>query len=283
MDHETNGIDNEIASIAASQHGVVAHGQLVDAGLGTAAIQRRVRRGWLHRVHKTVYAVGQPRITLHGRWSAAELHGICRASGPYPHVTAPGRCRGGHPRLILHLPRRLHEEDVSKKGGIPVTSVARTLLDYSEAASRPKLDRAIEEAERREIFDLAAVERLIERGIGRRGRRRLSDAVSAYRPAPFTRSELERAFLELCRDARIPPPAANVFLAGAEVDMAWPEHRLVVELDGHEFHRTRAAFERDRVRDAGLQLAGYRVLRVTDRRLRTAPAEVAAAVRALLV
>jgi very-short-patch-repair endonuclease len=73
-----------------------------------------------------------------------------------------------------------------------------------------------------------------------------------------------------------------VFLAGFEVDMAWPEHRLVVELDGHEFHRTRTGFERDRVRDAQLQVAGYRVLRVTDRRLRSAPAEIVAAVRTLL-
>lgn len=64
--------------------------------------------------------------------------------------------------------------------------------------------------------------------------------------------------------------------------MAWPEQRLVVELDAHDTHRTLAAFERDRVRDTELQLAGYRVLRVTDRRLEAKPAEVVAAVRRLL-
>ena len=80
-------------------------------------------------------------------------------------------------------------------------------------------------------------------------------------PAP-TRSELERRFLALCRDAGLPPPAVNVVVAGFEVDAVWPDRRLVVELDGHAFHGTRAAFERDRVRDASLQLAGYRVLRV---------------------
>jgi hypothetical protein len=291
-------VDNEIATLVARQHGVVAHRQLIEIGLGTEAIQRRVRRGWLHRVHKTAYAVGHRRLSAHGWWSAAvlacgpgallshasaaELHGIGRASGPHIHVTAPGRSRRGHPGLVIHLPRRLHEEDGAVVEGVPVTSVARTLLDLCESVSRRLLDRAIAEAERLGIFDLAAVERLIERSNGRHGRRRLSDAVSAYRPPAFTRSELERRFLDLCRAAGLPRPAANLFLAGFEVDMAWPEHSLVVELDGHEFHRTQAAFERDRIRDTDLQVAGYRVLRVTHRRLLDAPTEVAAAVRVLL-
>jgi very-short-patch-repair endonuclease len=69
---------------------------------------------------------------------------------------------------------------------------------------------------------------------------------------------------------------------GFEVDALWPHQRLVVELDGYEFHRTRAAFERDRARDAALQLAGYRVLRVTSRRLAGEPAAVAETIRSLL-
>jgi very-short-patch-repair endonuclease len=81
------------------------------------------------------------------------------------------------------------------------------------------------------------------------------------------RSELEERFLVLCREAGLPPPAVNVRLAGHEVDMAWADRRLVVELDGFAYHRTHAAFERDRARDASLQLAGHRVLRVTARRL----------------
>ena len=77
-------------------------------------------------------------------------------------------------------------------------------------------------------------------------------------------------------------PAVNTHIAGLEVDALWRDQRLVVELDGHAFHHTRAAFERDRIRDAQLQLAGYRVLRVTFERLETDRAEVAATVRALL-
>jgi len=58
-------------------------------------------------------------------------------------------------------------------------------------------------------------------------------------------------------------------VAGLEVDAVWPQWRLVAELDGYAFHGTRAAFERDRERDARLQLAGYRVLRFTHRKLET--------------
>jgi very-short-patch-repair endonuclease len=65
--------------------------------------------------------------------------------------------------------------------------------------------------------------------------------------------------------------------------MTWPDRGLVVEFDGFAYHRTRAAFERDRARDAALQLAGNRVLRVTARRLAEEPEEVVKTVRALLL
>ncbi len=66
------------------------------------------------------------------------------------------------------------------------------------------------------------------------------------------------------------------------MDALWRERRVVIELDGYEFHRTRAVFERDRARDATLQLAGYRVVRLTDRRLTDDPEEVARTLRRLL-
>jgi very-short-patch-repair endonuclease len=73
-----------------------------------------------------------------------------------------------------------------------------------------------------------------------------------------------------------------VNVAGFEVDAAWLGRQLIVELDGYAFHRTRAAFERDRARDIALQVAGYRVLRVTSRRLLDEPTEVVRAIRLLL-
>lgn len=93
---------------------------------------------------------------------------------------------------------------------------------------------------------------------------------------------LERDFLELCRDAGIRLPRVNVMVAGYEVDAVWPDQQLIVELDSRTFHHTTAAFERDRIRDADLQLAGYRVVRLTHRRLRTEPAGVMQMLRTML-
>ena len=133
------------------------------------------------------------------------------------------------------------------------------------------------------LLDMRAIERLFGRSRGRRGLKPLAALVDTHRdPAPITRSELECRFIDLCRDTGLPPPVVNTMVAGIEVDMLWPAQRLVVELDGHAYHRTRAAFERDRMRDAALQQAGHRVLRVTDRRLRAEPAAVVETVRSLL-
>ena len=184
--------------------------------------------------------------------------------------------------MDVHRTRRLDPEDRATEDGIPVTTVARTLLDLAEVLPAGDLARAIEASETLQLFDLRAVEDVIARSPGRRGLRPLRRALDAYRPAPFTRSPLEVRFLSLCRDAGFPQPAVNVEIAGLEVDAVWDDARLVVELDSRTFHDTSIAFERDRIRDATLQLAGYRVLRVTHRRLLREPEAVLHTVRQLL-
>jgi very-short-patch-repair endonuclease len=71
-------------------------------------------------------------------------------------------------------------------------------------------------------------------------------------------------------------------VAGLEVDVLFPAQRLVVETDGWRYHRTRAAFERDRERDAALTRVGHRVLRFTDRQIAGDPRTVAATLAAAL-
>jgi very-short-patch-repair endonuclease len=100
--------------------------------------------------------------------------------------------------------------------------------------------------------------------------------------AIHSRQELERRFLDVCRDHGVPMPAVNVVVAGLTVDAFWREQRLVVELDSRQFHLNARAFEEDREREAVLLRAGCLVLRITWKRLTEKPAAVATDILALL-
>lgn len=296
---ERPGRERALVALAVRQHGVVAHRQLRELGFRPRAIQHRVAAQRLHGVHTGVYAVGRPELELRGRWMAAVLaagpgavlsHGdaaalleLRQAGAGAVHVTGRRSRRGGR-GIRVHRVRHLRPEDTTTVERIPVTSVARTLLDLAEVLQPRQLERAFEQAERLRVLDLRAVERVCTRSHGRRGLRALRDLLAEEQIAAalHTRSELERRFLDLCRDNALPIPALNVSVAGFEVDAFWPQARLVVELDGYSFHRSRESFERDRARDAALQVAGCRVVRVTQMRIAREPGRIAQDLRALL-
>lgn len=289
------GDDRAIAALAREQHGVVSRRQLLAAGVGPSAIKNRLRKGRIHRIHRGVYAIGHDRIDIRGRWhaavlacgegavlshqSAAALWGLVRPYGPV-HVTA--RYGWASRRHIQLHESHLRPTERTTKDGIPVTSVARTLFDLAEAADCRRLERTWEEADRLGLLELRAVERVCELSYGRRGIKPIRRLLAEARAPSITRSALEERFAEFCRQHRLPPPATNVTLLDREVDAYWSGPRLVVELDGFAYHRHRAAFERDRARDAALQATGYRVIRLTHRRLQAEPEAIAAELRKLL-
>jgi hypothetical protein len=178
--------------------------------------------------------------------------------------------RPGRDGIRLHR-GRLNEDDRTEHGGIPVTTVARTLFDLAEVVDFLQLRRAWEEADRLHLLRLPVVERVCEQGYGRRALRPIRRLLADARAPGTTRSLLEDRFAEFYREhlADLPAPLTNVSILDHEVDAYWPAHRLVVEMDGWEFHSHRAAFERDRARDAAMQAAGYRVIRLTHRQLET--------------
>jgi len=140
----------------------------------------------------------------------------------------------------------------------------------------------IERSEDLELFDLRAIESLLNRTVGHHGHRRLRKAIALYKPTSFTRSTLEKRFLQLCLKARLPQPRTNFVIHGFELDCYWPEFRFAVELDVYETHGSRAAFERDRKRQEDLLLHGIAMTRVTGPRLEREPREVIRRVARLL-
>ena len=195
--------------------------------------------------------------------------------GPWPSgvvdVTLPVR-RNGRRGV------RVHRAEVERvvKDGFPVTTVSRTLIDVASVLPLGRVRDAFENAERLRLLDVNSIS---EEMRGRRGAKKIRVILSEYREPEPTRTELERALGELCREYDIPLPSQNVVVAGFEVDAFWSEWSLVVELDGWEWHKTRRAFEEDRRRAAALEAAGYRVLRFSWRQMTRERDVVAAAIR----
>ncbi|HWB70489.1 MAG TPA: type IV toxin-antitoxin system AbiEi family antitoxin domain-containing protein [Solirubrobacterales bacterium] len=287
----------ELAALAGRQHGVVSIRQLRHLGFGRNTASYANSVGRLHRIHRGVYAVGHPALSLHGRcfaavlacgpeallshYSAAWLWGLS-PTVPIPvHVTAP---MSRSPRLPVRLHRasKLAATDRAVAEGIPVTSVARVMLDQAALIDERRLRRLLKRAEELDLFDLAAIHDVLERNRGHHGRRRLRRALLLYEAPAFTRSDFEARFYEAVIAAGLPRPRVNFNLAGMEVDLYWPEHRLAVELDLFETHGTREAFEEDRLRRERLMLEGIEVNNVTGPRFQREPKEVLERLRRLI-
>ena len=288
-----------LAALARRQHGVVARRQLLDLGFSASAIARRVAAGRLEAVHAGVYAVGHPLLSRDARWLAAVL--ACGPGAALGYATAAFEwsLRRGEPRLIevvvphaikrSHAGVRIHRHpglksgDVRVERGIRVTTPARTILDYAAVATDRELEYALDQAEKQELTDYPALDAIARAHPRHRGSARLRRMLADYEAgAAGTRSDLEKAFLALCREHGLPRPLVNVPLCGMTVDFVFPDERLAVETDSWKWHRGRAAFERDRARDAVLAAAGYRTLRFTDRQIELAPHTVVRALASVL-
>jgi very-short-patch-repair endonuclease len=291
-------LDMAVAELAERQFGVVARRQLAALGMSSATLANRVADRRLIRLHRAVYAVGHRALSANGHRMAAVL--ACGPGAVLSHRTAAGvwGLRPDHrSRYEVTVPRgggrrqsafdahqcRLDPRDHTELDAVPITTVARTLLDLAEVVPREHVDRALEQAIRLGLFDGRALDDVIERSAGRRGLKPLGQALAALRPERArTRSELERLALEVIERQRLPGPELNAQLAGYEVDLLWRDAGVVAELDGHAFHSSPRAFERDRARDTELQALGYRVLRFTWRQLTRESAWVADRLAAVL-
>jgi very-short-patch-repair endonuclease len=201
-------------------------------------------------------------------YSAAYLWGLLRFTPDVMHVTAPTRRRAKR-NFRVHFSSILAAEDRDVRDGIPVTAVPRTLLDLSVRAQPERIEGYLERAEDRDLLDVRAIEDVLARAGGHRGRGRLARALAIYRPDPaFTRSRYERHFRRAVKAAGLPDPSMNFNVYGFELDAYWPDLRFAVELDLFETHGSRAAFERDRLRQEELKLLGFESIRITAPRFK---------------
>ncbi len=266
----------EVARIAADNHGLITVSRLRTAGWLEAEIRRRVENGWLHRVHQGVYAVGHANLRAEARMLAAVLACgpgalLSHASaawlwkllpghdGPI-HVTTPGRRVRSRPGIISHRSTTFDPRDRRAKDGIPITSPTATIVGIAAIDARAA-EEALNEALLHRLTSKDEVLRAIAKGGRRPGIKVMRQLERQMSGNDFSRREAEKILLRLIRTADLPPPRRNVKVSGFELDFYWPELRLNVETDGYQWHSTRTRLNRDRERDATLIAKGVHVLR----------------------
>jgi very-short-patch-repair endonuclease/predicted transcriptional regulator of viral defense system len=278
-----------VAELAARQHGLVTHRQLLQLGFSSGKIGRSSRAARLHRVHRGVYSVGHAVVSDRARClaavmtsgrgavvshnAAAWLWGLVPACPKTIDVTVP---RNGDQRagIALHHSSTLVPEEHGKFGPIPATALPRTLLDLAATTSPRFAWSAIDRAERRNLLDLTRIDAMLTRRRGHRGAERLRKALEIYREPGFYRARSERLLRRLVRKQGLRQPRINTWVDRFEIDAYWEEERFAVEVDGWEAHRTRKAFEDDRLRREEMKLAGIDVVPVSARRIEQRPDEV---------
>lgn len=271
-------VDDHIARLATAQGGVVSARQLAALGLDRRAVSRRVAGGRLRPLHRGVFAVGHDHIGAWGQYWAAVL--ACGDDAVLSHRPAGAAWRllpvgsgaidvsvrspGGRAKragLRVHRRPDLWPDHVTTRGGLPITTVERTLLDLAATQPRRTVEQALIQAEAQRLVDhitLTALATSHQPGAP------LLRAVLAT-PTAETESPLEEEFLQLCDEHHLPRPLTQHPIGRHRADFLWPREKVIVEVDSHGYHRRR--FEEDRERDTELAALGYLTVRVTKRTL----------------
>lgn len=277
-----------LSDLAAEQDGVISIHQASVLGVDGAMLRRAGTAGILERVHPAVWRfraapvtrrqivrasvlqVGPAAVASHQ--SALCLHGADQL-GFAAAVTVPPDGNHRHADIDVHRLGDIDAEHLAMVAGIRTTTLDRAVIDvasvYSPARLRELIDRLTITERRLTIARLGRVLRSVNRH-GRRGISELGailDERSASAPAP--RSRVERAVDALLDTTDLPEPAKEYPLPDEQpgdqfVDRAWPDARLILEVDGRAWHARERAMAKDRARDRAAARLGWLTLRVLD-------------------
>jgi very-short-patch-repair endonuclease len=301
MGRESDTRSRRAWELAGRQHGIVTRRQLLALGFGPRSIQHRVERGRLFRVGLGIYAVGWPALNEQRQWMAAVLAGGEGAAlshrsaaalwqiggkqaqgvgiGDRPtgiDVSVRRLCELGRPGIRFRGRPTLSPHDIVLRDDIPITSPVQTLVDLATELGPVPLERAVNDADKRDLVDPEALRDELARFAGQPGVQPLRHLLDKL----FFRlsdSDLEIYFRRIVRAAKLPIPLSKQRVNKFEVDFFWPDLGLVVETDGLRYHRTPSAQLRDARRDRAHVMAGMTPLRFTHYEVRYEPGRVRAA------
>ena len=290
MRGQNDSVDQLLARIAASAHGVVTRRDLLAAEVSPWSIDRRIHKGTLHVEFPGVYRVGHQAPSTDAHYMAAvkacgdqallcgraarHLHRILKGAPPPPEVVTPKL------RQVRGIKTRRGTRRAIKVRGIPVTTVPETIVDLAADLSLNELARVCHEAGVLYRTTPSQVEAALRERPRAPGATNLRKVMRGE--VHVTLSTLERAFLKLLEKAELALPKTNRPAGGRRVDCRWPDHRLTVELDSYRFHHTRHAWEQDRRREREARSRGDEFRRYTYGDVLEDPRYMLAELRALL-
>jgi very-short-patch-repair endonuclease len=203
--------------------------------------------------------------------SAAELWELHSPSKAPIQISVPARVAPQRKRIVVHRRVTLNPVDVTSRSGIPVTTPVSTLIDLAAILKQPRVERLINEADKRELTTPELLRAALESYSSRRPGVATLRTILDEQVFVLTDSELERYFLPMARLAGLGLPETGCLVHGFRVDFFWAELGLIVETDGLRYHRTPAQQARDRVRDQTHIAAGLTPLRFTHYQIRYQP------------
>jgi very-short-patch-repair endonuclease len=275
MRHPDDTADEILARIATSQHGLVTRPRALGASVTPAELRHRMHVGALLVEYPGVYRVGHRAPSLESRYLAAVLAcgagaalsgpaagyllGLLAGPPPPPDVTALTRRRVAG--VLTHRTRSWHSADRVTWRGVPVTSAARTLVDLAAVLEPQLLAKAAHEASVRHRTTPELVESALSRRPNSAGAAVLRRVLRGDERVSL--SVLERRFVSLLTQQRLPLPKTNHAVGTRRVDCLWPVQMLVVELDGYRYHGSRYAWEQDRHREREARASGFEFRRYT--------------------
>jgi very-short-patch-repair endonuclease len=265
--------DVHLVELAAAQDDVVAIWQLVAAGWSHATIVHRT--AGLRRLHDGVFLLSHSPPTKRQRRRAATLTtpdsnlshasagddwGFRRFDGAFETITRPGTSGRRRQGNLLVMSSLVIAGDVTTHNGLRITTPERTVIDLAPHLSDRALRKAFREAIRLKLLTPLSMLETLKNHRGRRGTSKLNKLAARYTRLPIDRcrSDPEAMALELIDNARLPIPQVNVDVAGEEADLSWPDRRLIIELDGPQFHRLK---DEDARKTATWRAAGWTVHR----------------------
>jgi very-short-patch-repair endonuclease len=272
-------------------HGVVTRRELLDAGVTSDEIRQRLKNGSLLPQYRGVYRVGHTAPSLEATYlaavracgadaalsgkAAAFLYKLIRGPEPRPEVTTRSQ-----KRVPGVTTRRSRTVEMVTYRGIPVTTVARTLVELASTLSLDDLARACHEAGVKYRTTPGQVEDVLARRPKTKGAAKLRKVLRG--DTHVSLSKLERRFLDLLRGERLVLPETNRVVDGRRVDCRWPEQRLTVEIDGYRYHHSRHAWEQDRRREREARARGDDFRRYTYGDVFESPGAMLAELRAVI-